>query len=255
SVEFTVNTNSSFQGSTTVNITATLGSVTRVASLGVYSETYINGSITPGGPPVTVTATEPGQNFLLTFDGTAGQVVSLRLTDVNFGNDSCCGAHVSIKKPDGSYLVTAVFFGSNGGFVDATSLPVAGTYTIVVDPYGPNTGHATLTLYDVPADFTSTITPGGAAVTATTTVPGQNAQLTFAGTAGQRVSLKMTSVSLTGGSGYLEFGIKNPDGSVLVSTNFVTAAGAFIDVQTLATTGTYTVFVNPIDSNTGSVTL
>ncbi|HEX3251331.1 MAG TPA: PPC domain-containing protein, partial [Pyrinomonadaceae bacterium] len=255
SVEFTVNTNSSFQGSTSVNITATLGAVTKVASLGVYSETYTSGSITPGGPPVTVTATDPGQNFLLTFDGTAGQRVSLKMTDVNFGNDSCCGAHVAIKKPDGSYLVNNVFFGTSGGFVDATSLPVAGTYTIVVDPYGPYTGHATLTLYDVPADFTTTITPGGAPVTATTTVPGQNAQLTFAGTAGQRVSLKVSSVSMAGGSGYVEVGIKNPDGSVLTTINYITASGAFIDVQTLASTGTYTVFVNPGDSNTGSVTL
>ena len=255
SIEFTVNTNSSFVGSTTVNISATLGAVTKVASLGVYSETYLNGSITPGGSPVTITTTDPGQNYLLTFDGTAGQVVSLRLTDVNIGNDSCCGAHVSIKKPDGSYLVNPVFFGTTGGFIDATSLPVTGTYTIVVDPYGAYTGHATLTLYNVPADFTSTITPGGAPVTATTTVPGQNAQLTFAGTAGQRVSLRVSSVSLTGGNGYVEVSIKNPDGTVLTTTNYITASGAFLDVQTLATTGTYTVFVNPGDSNTGSVTL
>lgn len=254
SVEFTVNTNPSLQTTTAVNINATLGAVTKVAALNVFAETYVNGSITPDGPPLTVTATEAGQNFLLTFDGTAGQRVSLKLTDVNIGS-SCCGAHISIKKPDGTYLVNPVYFGTAGGFVDAVSLPVAGTYTIVVDPEAANTGHVTLTLFDVPADFTTTITPGGAAVTATTTVPGQNAQLTFAGTTGQRVSLKVSSVSMTGGSNYVEVSIKNPDGSVLTSANFVTAAGTFIDVQTLASNGTYTVYVNPSDSSTGSATL
>jgi hypothetical protein len=255
SKELTVNTNSSFQGSTTVNITATLGSVTKVAALTVYSEIYIDGSITPGGPPVTVTATEPGQNFRLAFSGTVGQRVSLKLTDVTVGTSTCCGVRISIKKPDGSYLVNPTYVGTTGGFLDAVSLPVAGTYTIVVDPEATNTGHITLTLYDVPADFTAAITPGGAPVTASVTVPGQNAQLTFSGTAGRRVSVKLSSVSMTGGTGYIEVSLKNPDGSLLGSVTFFSGSGAFVDVQTLPTTGTYTVFVNPLDSNIGSATV
>jgi len=229
--------------------------VTKVAALTVYSETYIDGSITPGGPPVTVTATDPGQNFRLSFSGTAGQRVSLRLTDVTVGTSTCCGVRISIKKPDGSYLVNPTYVGTTGGFLDAVSLSVAGTYTIIVDPEATNTGHITLTLYDVPADFTTTITPGGAPVTASTTVPGQNAQLTFSGTAGQRVSVKLSSVSMSGGTGYVEVSLKNPDGSLLGSVTFFSGSGAFVDVQTLATSGTYTVFVNPLDSNIGSATV
>lgn len=254
SIEFTVNTNSSFQGSTTVNISATLGAVTKVAALGVFSETYIDGSITPGGPPVTVTATEAGQNFRLSFSGTVGQRVSLKLTDVTVGTSTCCGVRISIKKPDGSYLVNPTYIGTTGEFFDAISLSVAGTYTIVVDPDAANTGHITLTLYDVPADFTTTITPGGASVTASVTIPGQNAQLTFSGTAGQRVSLKISSVSMTGGSGYVEVSTKNPDGSLLGSATTLSASGGFIDVQTLPTSGTYTVFLNPRDCSIGSAT-
>lgn len=255
SIEFTINTNSFFQGSTTVNISATLGTVTKVAALSIYSETYIDGLITPGGPPVTVTATEAGQNFRLAFSGTAGQRVSLKLTDVTIGTSTCCGARISIKKPDGSYLVNPTYVGTNGGFLDSFSLPVAGTYTIVVDPDAANIGHLTLTLYDVPADFTTTITPGGAPVTASVTVPGRNAELTFNGTAGQRVSLKISSVLMTGGSGYVEVSMKNPDGSLLGPTTYLSGSGAFLDVQTLLTSGTYTVFVNPLDSNIGSTTL
>jgi len=44
----------------------------------------------------------------------------------------------------------------------------------------------TLTLYDVAADVTGSITPGGSAVTVTISVPGQNAGVTFSGTAGRR---------------------------------------------------------------------
>src|SRR5262245_53928271 len=37
-------------------------------------------SISPGGPPVTVTTTVPGQNARLLFTGTAGQRVSVALS-------------------------------------------------------------------------------------------------------------------------------------------------------------------------------
>ncbi len=81
---------------------------------------------------------------------------------------------MSIKRPDGSTLVSSTVTGN--AFFDTQVLPVAGTYTILVDPWDTSTGSVTLTLYDVPADATSTATVGGSAVTMTTTVPGQNAQ-------------------------------------------------------------------------------
>ena len=63
------------------------------------------------------------------------------------------------------------------------TLPVAGTYKIKLDPIGANTGSATLKLYTVPADISTTITKNGATITPTTTVPGQNATVTFTGVA------------------------------------------------------------------------
>src|SRR2546422_422049 len=51
----------------------------------------------------------------------------------------------------------------------------------------------TLSLHDalpiLPPDVSGTIAIDGAPVTITTTTPGQNAQLTFSGTAGQRVNI------------------------------------------------------------------
>src|SRR5439155_5100547 len=133
-------------------------------------------TITPGGAPVTVTTGPvPGQNALLTFNGTANQRVSLKLSNVTIGTSSCCSARVSILKPDGSALVYATPFGTSGGFVDTRALPVSGTYTILVDPQLTDVGSATLTLYDVPPDVTGTMTPGGAPLTVSMgPVPGQN---------------------------------------------------------------------------------
>jgi hypothetical protein len=116
-----------------------------------------------------------------------------------------------------------------------------------VDPTGASTGSTTLTLYSVPADVTGSISPGGAAVTVTTTVPGQNGRFIFSGTVGQKISL--------GQSGYNCFTstttVQNPGGSTLAST----CGGSFLDVQTLSTTGTYTILVDPTGATTGSTTL
>lgn len=250
SAEFVVNTNPAFVGSAVVNIDATLGAVTKTAALTVFSEVFINGSITPGGAPVTVTATEPGQNFLLTFNGTAGQRISLRMTDVSMGTSICCGANISIKKPDGTNLVNPSPTGTSGSFIDATQLPVNGTYTILVDPVSANTGSATLTLYDVLPDVSGTIVAGGSPVVISTTTPGQNAQLTFTGSAGQRVSINLTGVTISSSDFYL----KKPDGTNLVSTSFATS-GEFFNPITLPVSGTYTIVIDPRTHNTGNVTV
>src|SRR5262245_46440974 len=141
----------------------------------------VTAAIAPGGAPVTVTTGPvPGQNATLTFAGTANQRVSLKLSNVTIGTSTCCSARVSILKPDGSTLVYATPFGTSGGFVDTKTLPVSGTYTILVDPQLTDVGSATLTLYDVPPDVTGTMTPGGAPLTVSMgPVPGQNAVVTF----------------------------------------------------------------------------
>ena len=60
-------------------------------------------------------------------------------------------ANVSILKPDGSTLVSSFSIGSGSGYVDTTTLPVNGTYTIKADPSGTNVGSVDMRLYTVPA--------------------------------------------------------------------------------------------------------
>ena len=213
-------------------------------------------SISAGGAPVTVTTTASGEDALLAFAGTAGQRVSLKLSAVSIGTNACCSAKVSILRPDGSALATPTYFGTSGGFVDTRTLPTAGSYRILVDPQGTATGSVTLTLYDVPADASSAIAAGGGAVTLSTTTPGQNLQATFTGVAGQRVSLRLTEVTMgtstcCGG----KVPITGPGGSTFAMPAYFGTSGGFVDAKTLAASGTYTILVDPQATATGGVTL
>ncbi len=208
----------------------------------------VTSSMTPGGAAVTLTTTVPGQNAKATFAGTSGQRVSLKVAP------TCCSLKVSIQKPDGTNLVSATSITASGGFIDTKTLPVNGTYTIVVNPQSSALGATTLALYDVPADVTSSMTPGGAAVTLTTTVPGQNAKVTFTGVGGRGIALKLDNVSF-GATGTFQVSIKKPDGTDLVAAQSFGVSGGFIDTKTLPVNGTYTILLNPQGAAAGSVTL
>jgi subtilisin family serine protease len=215
-------------------------------------------TIAPAGPAVTVTTGPvPGQNALATFSGNQGQRVALKLSNVTIGTSTCCSARVSILKPDGSTLVFATPFGTSGGFVDTRSLPVSGTYAILLDPQLTDVGSATLTLYDVPPDVTSSITPGGSPATVSMgPVPGQNALVSFSGTQGQRIALGMTNVTIgTSTCCSARVSITRPDGSTLVYATPVGRNGGFLDTKVLPMTGTYTILVDPQGADLGSMTL
>ncbi|MBR8279072.1 beta strand repeat-containing protein [Burkholderia vietnamiensis] len=204
-------------------------------------------TITPGGSPVTLGTTVPGQNMSLTFSGTAGQRVSLLTTNSSF--PGCLWTSLYLNGPDGAHLA-----GSNlcsGSFVGAITLPTTGTYTIAAYPNAGSTGSATFQLYDVPPDPAVTITPGGSAVTLGTTVPGQNMSLSFSGTAGQRVSLLTTNSSFPGCL-WTSLYLNGPDGSHLAGSNL--CSNNFVGATTLPTTGTYTIAAYPNAGSTGSAT-
>ena len=241
-------------GSVTLGVTASAGDASDTATVvGSAVATY---PIEIGGEPVTVTTSAPGENARLTFAGSAGQRISLLLTDVAIGTSNCCAARVSIARPDGGTLLSPTYFGARGGFVDTRVLPATGTYTMLVDPQNDGVGSATLTLYEVPPDVTGTLVPGGASVGVATTTPGQNARLTFAGAAGQRVSIGLTDVTIgTSSCCAAKVSVTKPDGTALVSAGYVGTKGGFVDTRTLPATGTYTVLVDPQDEDTGGMTL
>jgi FG-GAP-like repeat len=201
----------------------------------------ITGTITPGGPPVNVTIPGPGQNAYYTFAGTAGQRVSMTAT-------SSVAASVQLLKPDQSIL------GSTGtpgtGFMDTKTLPSTGTYTVVVDPFAADTGTFTVTLYDVPADVSGSVTIGGNPLEVTIGVPGQNGTLTFSGTASQQVTVRITGNTMN--TPGVTIKLLKPDGTMLTEMLNVTASFN-LTTQTLPTTGTYSIVIDPRLEKTGSL--
>jgi YD repeat-containing protein len=229
-----------------------LSNNTGAITFDLYTFTDNLGTITPGGSAVSVSTSTMGQMALLSFSGTANQRVSVKMTSGSWTGGSPSAANVSIMTPVGTTLATQ--FTQTTAFLDTQTLPVTGTYTLIIDPSNLTTGSVTLTLYDVGADISGSITAGGSAVTVSPSIPGLNGVHTFSGTSGQRVSLKVTSGSWTGGSpSAADVYIKKPDGTTL-ATVFTTTTG-FIDVQTLPTTGTYTVLTDPSGASTGTLTL
>lgn len=217
-------------------------------TLNLRNVVHVTGSIIAGGAGVPTTVHTPGQNVTLTFNGTAGQRVSLGVSGNTYGYVSWDALDVRVKDPSGAQLGSAgMNTTTSTAFVDTMTLPVNGTYTVTLDPPLMRTGSATFTLYDV-VDITDTITVGST-VTKSNTVPGQNVRLAFAGTAGQKVSVVMTH-SGPNMAGTPSYSILRPDGSRLAGIG-----NSFIDATTIPANGTYTLLADPSMGDTGSMTM
>ncbi|MBA3241724.1 MAG: IPT/TIG domain-containing protein [Acidobacteria bacterium] len=219
------------------------------ATLTLYDVVHTAGTITPGGSSVTTSNSVPGQNNRLTFTGAAGQRVSLLVSGVSYAGGDGSTHYVSVDKPDGTSLTSPVSFNGSGGFVDTLTLPAAGAYTITVDPSNSNTGSSSVTLYDVPSDVAGSTTIGASAVNVATTVPGQNAKLTFAGTSGQQVTVRVTNNNMN-----VDVRLLKPDGSYL-NNKGSTAPSFDLNTTTLPITGTYTISINPQGAATGGLSV
>jgi IPT/TIG domain len=184
-----------------------------------------------------VTLSTAGKSSLQVFDGNAGDLLALGVT-----NDTVANLTLQVFSPDGSLLTSGTVTGGGQG-VQLPSLPRSGTYEVVVNP-GSNTGAATLTLA---APVQSSLTIGGSTQTVNLNIPGQRALLTFAGTPSAYVSLTLSSVTLSAAHAT----IFAPDGSTVLSAAFGTA-GATLSPQ-LPSTGTYTVLIDPSGPVSGSL--
>ena len=219
------------------------GTNTGSLTLTLYDVVDTTGTITANGSNVNVTTSTPGQNGRLTFSGSTNDRISLKVSSGPSGS-------VSILKPDGTALGSTSINVALTSFIDTQTLPTTGTYTVLVDYSTTQTGTVTLTMHTVPADASATITAGGSSVTLSSTTPGQNGVATFSGTSGHRMCVWITGVSVSS----VTVSLKAPSGAVLAS-QLLTVLGGFIEPQTLSTSGTHSIFVDPAGSNTGNVTL
>jgi prepilin-type N-terminal cleavage/methylation domain-containing protein len=178
------------------------------------------------GTVQSATLTEPGQQAVFRFTGTAGQTVAAEIGG-NYGwRDSTI-----IKNPDGSDLWA-------NGCCDSPrstgrlTLTQSGTYTLTLSPRIATT--VTLKVQNIPADATATASIGGGAVDVSV-VAQQKGVITFAGTAGQQVSAVLAGPYYWRASGVY---IANPDGSRLWDSGCCDSPRG-TGTLTLPQTGTY----------------
>jgi RHS repeat-associated protein len=196
---------------------------------------------------LSVTVPEPEKVALGVFEGAAGENASLEVSESTIER-----GWVSIWSPEGVDLSGRESFSkASGRFVEPLQLPSTGTYTVLLEAEGSYTGHATLSLYrDTPVTATITPSEAGVSQTVATTLAGQKGEVSFSGTAGERIFLASPEVSY---SGNVEVALETPEGQTLES-KFM-KANSYIPTQILPSTGTYTIYVNPSGTATGTIKL
>lgn len=105
-------------------------------------------------------------------------------------------------------------------------------------------------MFDVPLTIPVTATVGGTATTIATTVPGQNARVTFNGNTGQTVTIAATGNTM----GCVTLVPHKPDGSALMS-NLTCSSGITFTPLVLSTSGNYSIDVNPNGANIGAINI
>jgi len=156
------------------------------------------------GSGVNVSMPTPHQVQQVVFVGTAGQRVSFQVTNFTLEGNQVTGW---LAAPDGTVIWPNQDL--RGLFADPVTLPLSGTYRFYIDP-GLHTGSLTVTFYNVPPDYTGTITPGGPPVTVNLTAPGQNGKLTFSATTGQQLSVQMTGITISSSAVSIQYPMLGP---------------------------------------------
>ena len=234
---------------TSVVVTTVLFSSTLVAGAVVGAATArphvtnVTGTVTLDGTAVTVALPKVGQNGLFTFSGTVGQRVSVVITKSTVG-PACPALLVSLVRPDSSALGTPASTCTTKAFLDTQTLDATGTWTILLDPQGSDTGHLTLQAYAV-TDQAATIARNGLVVPVAITTPGQNARFTFTTVTGQQVSAALANATFGSPCGAATLSLIRPNGSAFGNVAQTCGTGAFLDSQTLDADGAWTILVDP----------
>ncbi len=205
------------------------------------TSTVGSGTIVVDGPAKTATIANAGDTATYTFSATVGEKIAATLTSSTINSGS-----INILRGDNS-LADSQGIGTGDAFMEPFTVDVAGTWSIVVDPGGADTGSITLQLTTAP-DVTGTLTLGTAKAVSITK-PGQQALYTFAGTLNQRIATTITGTTFPNcGNVYL----LAPDQSTVGDT---CTQNGFTDPVVLTQAGTWTLVVDPYSNDTGSLSI
>jgi hypothetical protein len=138
-----------------------------------------------------------GQNGVLTFSANAGQKVSFNVLGSTIGTSyASCNLTVMGPNPSTTSIASGFCGYQNSGYIDTVTIPTTGTYTVLIDPQGTATGSVSISINNDQDVTTPTISIGGGAVNAQTTVAGQDVRLSFTPTGSQsRIAVLSTNVT------------------------------------------------------------
>ena len=219
------------------------------ATTHLYDVTDITGTIPTTGQPLPLNFSVPGQNAILTFNGLNGQRICLQGTqDIS----TLIGTNVKLFAP-GAYPngATLVPTQVDTFFLDVTTLPANGTYTVLVDPQLNKTRALTLNLYDVPPDIADTLSIGATVKTVTIPSVGQVANLTFSVPASQQVTIHLRNLAIGGFAAPSTLTLST-QGGTQVFTQTINSNSDY-DIQRTLAAGTYVLKIDPQKATTGSL--
>jgi len=225
-------------------------STTATGSLTATLSSRVTGSLSLTGAGTTVNLARAGQLAELTLDAGANQSIGLGVSNVTLPSDKLT---VQVLDPNGVPVIWPAE-GSYGYSRSALWLPYwdvdftttgAGRYTILFGSEDLATGSLTVTASTPSNSGALTL---GTPKSLSSTRPGQDTRLTFAGTAGQSLGLEFTDYTMPY---YPSIQITSPDGSTLLTAG---VQGSWTDLPVLPATGTYTVDISP-NSGVGSYTV
>ena len=202
------------------------------ATFNLQLSSDMTGNIVVGGPAVTFASNIPGQAGTYTFNGTAGQDLSLQITNNTYP-----------PPPSTSYASPTYSIYQPGGIIPLASLinlPVTGAYIMRVAPVEGATGSVTMSF--IPGVM-GTVTSNGVG-TAVNLSTDQLGQFTFVGTSGQSLVMALSSLAITPSSGEIGVTITGPN-SFGISFGLSEATPSYA-LPTLPATGTYTILFNTV---------
>jgi hypothetical protein len=219
------------------------------ATLQAYSFVDETGTALLTGKATKLVLGKPGENGRFTFSGTIGQAISVNMTNSTI--TGCPAFTVSLERPDGSTLGSAVSTCTATVFLDRQTLDQNGTWTVVTDPQGPATGNVFMSVYDVIDDVRTMKLKVLKSFTAQ--VPGTNGHFKFAGSTGASRTFTITSSTFEGCPA-LVVSFVRPNGSVF-STNTTCNANLVLGPSVLDATGNWSVFIDPQGPAVGTLIL
>jgi hypothetical protein len=199
------------------------------------------------GAAVAVTLDTVGQTARVALDATVGQKIGLGITGFNLSPTSASNTAFKLYKPDQMFVadIASCFVpsasntqGNCDGEIEAT---VAGRHTIVAQTVATSAAAFGI---QASSEVTGTLAADAGADMNLTRV-GQDARHTFTVTAGDNLGLALSALTAQPQATRFSAKVLKPDGTTVVSLSATEPAGAYVEMGTLATAGTYTIALDP----------